>query len=249
VDNKPKVLLAGESWMSLGTHIKGFNEFPTGFYEEGHNTLTTALREEFEVDYLPGHLSATEFPETLEVLSQYQVVLFSDIGADTLLLHPDTFLRFLPRPNRLLLIQQFVKQGGGFGMIGGYMSFAGIGGRAHYHRTPIEEILPVSILPYDDRVETPQGISPEVINANHPILSEVQGEWPILLGYNRLEMKPEGEVLLQHQQDPLLSVRSYGMGRTMAFASDCAPHWGSVQFTEWSQYPVFWRALVRWLAG
>jgi uncharacterized membrane protein len=249
MNNKPKVLLVGESWMSLGTHVKGFNEFPTGFYEEGHTALSTALSEQFDVEHLPAHLASTRFPESVDELSRYAVVLFSDIGSDTLLLHPDTFIRYTPRPNRLRVVKEYVEAGGGFGMIGGYMSFAGFGGKAHYHATPVEEILPVDILPYDDRVEVPEGFSPEVVDPTHPIVSQVSGAWPVLLGYNRLVPKPEGTVVLQHQSDPILAVRPVGRGRTLAFASDCAPHWGSVEFTEWSQYSVFWNAAVRWLAG
>ena len=36
-------------------------------------------------------------------------------------------------------------------MVGGYYSFQGINGGARYHGTPVEEALPVEILPYDDR--------------------------------------------------------------------------------------------------
>ena len=42
-------------------------------------------------------------------------------------------------------------------MFGGYLSFQGINGVARYKNTPIERILPVNILPYDDRVEAPEG--------------------------------------------------------------------------------------------
>ena len=129
------------------------------------------------------------------------------------------------------------------------MSFAGVGGKAHYHSTPVEDVLPVSILPYDDRVEVPQGFSPTVVDPGHPIVARIGQDWPILLGYNRLVSKPESQVILRHDADPILSVRSYGRGRSLAFASDCAPHWGSVQFTEWPQYPVFWNEAVKWLAG
>ena len=246
--DKIKVLLVGESWISLGTHIKGFNQFPTGFYEEGHSALAAALEDEFQLQHMPSHLAATRFPETVADLSEFEVVLFSDVGSDTLLLHPDMFIHFNPHPNRLQLLKEFVASGGGFGMIGGYMSFAGFEGKAHYHRTPVEEILPVNVLPYDDRVEVPEGFSPVVVDPQHPVVSGVAGEWPIFLGYNRLISKPESEIILQHNNDPILAVRYFGRGRTLAFASDCAPHWGSIQFTNWNQYAIFWQAAIKWLA-
>lgn len=45
-------------------------------------------------------------------------------------------------------------------MIGGYMSFQGIGGKAGYAGTPIEQILPVSLQRTDDpRRSCPKGVS------------------------------------------------------------------------------------------
>ena len=38
-----KVLLAGESWMSYTTHVKGFDAFYTSTYETGEKWLKSAL--------------------------------------------------------------------------------------------------------------------------------------------------------------------------------------------------------------
>ena len=38
-----KVLLAGESWMSYTTHIKGFDAFYTSTYESGEKWIKAAL--------------------------------------------------------------------------------------------------------------------------------------------------------------------------------------------------------------
>ena len=38
-------------------------------------------------------------------------------------------------------------------MIGGYFWFQGIDGRARWHKTAVEEVLPVTRIPYDDRFE------------------------------------------------------------------------------------------------
>ena len=70
-------------------------------------------------------------------------------------------------------------------MAGGYLSLQGIYGSARYHRTPIEEVLPVTISAVDDRVEKPEGINPIVKKAEHPIMQGVEGEWPYLLGFKR----------------------------------------------------------------
>ena len=85
-----RVLLAGESWISAGTHIKGFDQFFTADYAIGIATLKQALTgSDVELNHLPGHLVPSEFPSTVEAISQYNVVVMSDIGANSLLVHPD----------------------------------------------------------------------------------------------------------------------------------------------------------------
>ena len=82
-----KVLLAGESWMSYTTHVKGFDSFYTSVYETGEKWLKAALEEGgYEVTFMPNHLAGEEFPFTMEELKEYDAVILSDIGANTLLL-------------------------------------------------------------------------------------------------------------------------------------------------------------------
>ena len=71
------------------------------------------------------------------------MVLLSDIGANTLLLHPDTFDRSLPMPNRLALLRDYVQGGGGLIMIGGYLTFRGSTAGPATPAPPVEEALPV----------------------------------------------------------------------------------------------------------
>src|SRR5262245_34720862 len=226
-----KVLLAGESWVSVGMHVKGFNRFSASDYQTGIGALQGALaKSEIDLVHLPGHLVPADFPSTLEGLSAYDVVVLSDIGADSLLLHPDTFLRGQRTPNRLKLIAEWVEGGGGFMMIGGYMTFQGINGSARYRGTPIETILPVRIMPVDDRVEVPEGFVPVVEGkARHPVLAGIRGPWPYLLGFNEVAPKPDAAVLLKTSAGddalPLLVVGTHGAGRTMAWTSDIGPHW------------------------
>ncbi|HLH51477.1 MAG TPA: glutamine amidotransferase, partial [Roseiarcus sp.] len=156
-ERKRKILLAGESWVSAATHIKGFDQFSTVTYHLGAEPLVSALSDSpFELRYLPAHEAQRDFPLTLESLSAYEALILSDIGADTLLLHPDTWIHGQRTPNRLRLIKSYVEAGGGLMMVGGYYSFQGIHGGARYHGTPVEEVLPVEILAYDDRIEVPE---------------------------------------------------------------------------------------------
>lgn len=247
--HRGRILLAGETWFSYGIHQKGFSAYTTGAYDEGQTELVRALTEGgWTVDHIPNHLATEQFPWTAAELAAYDLVVLSDISADTLHLHPDTFLRGQRRPDRLAAVADFVAGGGGFLMVGGYMSFSGFEGKARFHGTAIEGILPVRMLGFDDRVEAPQGVIPTAHPTPHPILDSLPPDWPHFLGYNRL-VATGGEVLLNVGSDPFLAVGQHGQGRTAAFASDCSPHWGSPEFLAWEGYGPFWNALASWLAA
>jgi uncharacterized membrane protein len=244
-----KILLAGESWTSLGLHLKGFSIYTTGGYEEGGKPLIEALEKEgHAVTYIPNHLVPSQFPNSVDGLSGYDVIVLSDIGADTFLLHPDTLTKSLRRPNTLKVMAEYVANGGGLLMVGGFMSFSGFGGNACYHNTVFADVLPVKMLGYDDRVECPEGINPDVA-AQHAVLDGIGSDWPHFLGYQRLIGKPGAEVLLTAGDDPFLILGSHGDGRVAAFASDCSPHWGPPEFVGWQHYSRFWSQLANWLGG
>ncbi len=167
-----RVLLAGESWVTHSVHVKGVDSFDTSTYVEGAGRLIEALEAaQIEVDYLPAHLVPARFPATPADLGAYGAVILSDIGANSLLLAPDTFERSAAAPNRLASVEQYVRDSGGLLMIGGYLSFAGIEGKARYHHTPVESALPVTISPHDDRAERPEGVHPAVTEPGHPVLA------------------------------------------------------------------------------
>ena len=191
--NKKRVLLAGESWVSAATHYKGFDQFGSVTFHLGAEPLVKALEgSDYDLHYMPAHEAATAFPLTMAELDAYDAVLLSDLGSNTLLLHPDVWLRGKPVPNRLKLLRDWVAAGGGLMMIGGYFSFQGINGAARWHKTPVEQALPVSCLPFDDRVEVPEGFSAELVEPGHPVLEGLSGQWPLLLGVNEVELKTEG---------------------------------------------------------
>jgi uncharacterized membrane protein len=248
--SRRRALIAGESWTVHSTHQKGFDSFSTVEYSEGIHWLRSALETGgWQVDYQPAHVAARDFPFDVEVLSGYDCVMLSDVGANTLLLHPDTFARSVARPNRLHVIRDYVAAGGGFVMIGGYLTFQGIDAKAQYAGTVIEEILPVNISRYDDRAECPEGAAPNVVNPHHPIVAGIGSDWPTLLGYNRVTAKQNSCVIAEIGADPLLVAGDYGDGRTVAFTSDCAPHWAPPAFVDWKGYAPLWRQLAAWAAG
>ena len=244
------VLIVGESWISQSTHIKGFDQFESSTYQIGVGPLRAALVDGgHEVTPVPGHAAAAELPFAIEGLGVYDVIVLSDVGADTLLLSPQTFLEGRTTPNRLALLRDWVVAGGGLAMAGGYLSFQGIGGRARYRRTPIEEVLPCTIDPWDDRVEVPEGAVAAITDGAHPILAGVGGEWPALLGYNRVHLREDAVLLAEFDGDPLLAVREAGAGRTLAWTSDIGPHWCPEPFVTWPGYAALWCQAVAWLAN
>jgi uncharacterized membrane protein len=244
-----KVLLVGESWVSTSTHLKGFDFFSSTYYATGSDFLIAALSSAgVQVTHQPSHEAAKSFPFELNKLQEYNVVILSDIGANTLLLSPDVFLEGKRVPNRLELIKEYVSQGGGLVMAGGYLSFQGIYGSARYHRTPIEEVLPVTILPIDDRIEKPEGINPAVTRKDHPITQGINGNWPYLLGFNEVKPKEQAEVLAMVGEYPLLVTGSFGKGRSVAWTSDVGPHWCPKDFVDWPGYSQLWQRIIAWAA-
>src|SRR5205085_9107075 len=132
------------SWVSAATHYKGFDQFGSVTFHLGAAPLVSALAgSPFELVYMPGHEAAQAFPFNLDALGQYGAVILSDIGANSLLLPQEVWLHGKTMPNRLKLIRDWTAAGGGLVMVGGYLSFQGIDGRARWHRTAVEEALPV----------------------------------------------------------------------------------------------------------
>ncbi len=244
------VLIAGESWTVHSIHQKGFDSFTTTEYAEGVRWLRGALEAAgWIVTYQPSHIAARDFPATADALAAYDCVILSDIGANTLLLHPDTFVRSVPLSNRLHALRDYVAKGGGLVMVGGYLTFQGIEAKAQYAGTAVEDCLPVTLLRHDDRVECPQGVVPGVVAPDHPLAAGLGEVWPSLLGYNRIIAKSEATVVAVVGEDPLLVAGSYGTGRGVAFASDCGPHWAPPGFVDWPGYNRLWAQIVGWAAG
>ena len=121
---KTDVLLVGESWATSATHTKGFDQFNSVTFHLGAEPLAAALKDsQFALTYMPSHEAATAFPFDLEGLSRFEAIILSDIGANTLLLPPSVWLNGKPTPNRLKLIREWTRAGGGLLMMGGFSAF------------------------------------------------------------------------------------------------------------------------------
>jgi uncharacterized membrane protein len=239
--------------MSAATHYKGFDQFGSVTFHTGADEFVAALKgSPFEVKWLLAHQAVTELPFTADALDAYDAIILSDIGANSLLLHPDVWLHGKTVPNRLKLIREWTRRGGGLVMMGGYLTFQGIDGRGRWARTPVEEALPVTLLPYDDRLEVPEGFRAELIGpADHPILKGLKGEWPLLLGANEVKPREGAEVLARLPAEegghPLLVAGAFGEGRSVAWTSDVGPHWLPNTFVAWPGYARLWSNLLSWV--
>lgn len=246
-----RVLVAGESWIKHTTHLKGFDQFHTTEYEEGAGEFLAALdRAGCAVTYVRAHEVSSRFPKTAEELDAFDVVVLSDVGSNSFLIPDETFLRSERSANKLAVLADWTRGGGGLVMIGGYMSFTGIDGRARYGMSPLAPVLPVDLLDHDDRIEASEGIKAEFDHPDHPVLGGTPAEWPMLLGYNRVRAKADSTIVARAGSgDPLLVVGPVGDGRSVAFASDLAPHWAPPEFVGWSHYQRLWVSILGWAAG
>jgi uncharacterized membrane protein len=237
------VLLAGESWVTVQFEIKGRNVMRDATYGEAADQFIEVLEGlGHDVTFQPCHVATREFPRTREELDMYDLVILSDIGADSLQVTPQVAAGDTDA-DRLACLADWVRDGGALGMVGGYMSFGGKGGQARYANTPLADVLPVTITAGDDRVETPAGATPRnegVPNADLPT------EWPHVLGYNRFRAADDADVWATVKDDPFLVCGDAGDGRAFAYATDCAPHWAPEAFLTWESLPTLWDAVVDW---
>jgi uncharacterized membrane protein len=250
-----KILLAGESWTSTATHIKGWDQFPSVTHHRGANEFVAILRSAgFDVTYMLCHEAAEQFPSSDAALDAYDAIILSDIGANTLLLPPEVWIHSRRAPNRLKLLRSYVERGGGLVMVGGYYSFQGINGAARYRATAVEAVLPTAIHPFDDRIELPEGIVPELAPgaASHPVLKGVPTDFPYLLGVNEVVTKPGASTLLAlpagEGGHPLLAVQQVGAGRSAAWTTDIGPHWLPNEFLRWHGFKPLWSNLLDWVS-
>ncbi len=182
------------------------------------------------------------------ILDEYDVVIFSDVEAKNFQLAPSFFDReqfgtqILTFPDRIRLTIDAVRAGKGVMFLGGWLSFTGEMGKGGWNRTRLREILPVQCLDFEDLVESTEGFTAQVeTQGTEPFDGIGFSTFPPILGYNKTLPREACPALLSVSEtgDPLVAVGSFGAGRTLAYMSDPAPHWGC-NFVFWEQYAAFW---------
>ncbi|NKK04168.1 hypothetical protein GFL63_36595 [Rhizobium leguminosarum bv. viciae] len=248
------VLLAGETFHTTSLSAKGLEVRASSRYSNGALRFVGGLSSHgIEVVQIGGERCEAEFPKTLVELDKYSAVIISDVGALSLLYTPETRLG-KRSVNRLELLREWTALGGGLMMAGGYTSYQGIDGSAMFHGTAIEEALPVALHAGPDGLEAPEGLDPVIEKREHPVFSDLPSSIPYVLGMNRVKPLPDGvSTTLAHcenrgQKLPLLSVREYHAGRSLAWTTDIAPHWLSDDFMRWEGYDKLMVNMVKWVA-
>ena len=173
------------------------------------------------------------------------------------------FQNFNHRPYRMSQyldgIAAYVRDGGAFAMIGGDQSFSA----GDYAGTPLEEILPVSLLSPGGPAADETAVTLKLTEAGrrHPVTeiatSGAQNEraWaqlPKLPGLNTVGgLRGGAQVLLQASDGrPVLVVGEAQRGRVLALLSDSSWYWSFVaagQELGPRAYETFWHAAIRWL--
>lgn len=245
-----RVLLAGESWISTATHIKGFDEFTSTTFHTGADAfIAAAAAEGVHVEQMYAHDVPQQFPRTVEALSEYDVVVLSDIGANSFVLPPEVWLEGRRTDNPLVALAEWTRAGGGLMMAGGYLSFQGFQARANFARTPVADVLPVTMLAGDDRAERPEGVAPRLADPEHPLARAWRDGAPELLGYNVVEARPDARVVARVGDDVLLATRQVERGRSLVWTTDIGPHWCPQPFLDWEGFAPLVGSMLGWLSG
>jgi uncharacterized membrane protein len=167
-------------------------------------------------------------PFPVETLFTKDLKNFDLLIFDNFLYHPFFRAQYLGN------IRDFVREGGAFAFIGG----AGFLGEGGYGGTPLEEILPTRWIGRESyRRPASLTVRPSRAGASHPITffsadeaaqKTLWQEMPPLSGFNPLESKNTGTVLLEGAEGgfwPILTIGAHGKGRTLVLATDDSWKW------------------------
>jgi len=163
--------------------------------------------------------------------------------------------RYLP------LIRDYVRQGGGFVMVGGDLSMSAGG----YAGTPIAELLPFELPPNASDAFTLGDFTPALspTGLRHPITAlslipeENEALWarlPKLGGHNHAgPLKPDAQTLAWRpleggRRAPIISAMDVGEGRSLAISTDSLWRWTFEPQSEGATYyHRLWGNAIRWL--
>jgi hypothetical protein len=184
--------------------------------------------------FLAGYTQLFDMPAA-EKLREYSVIVIANLDAPAI------------TPERLKVIREFVAQGGGLVVLGGYWAYS----RGAYAGTPLEEMLPVTF-PSENRIPpNPGGL---------PLRPAPQATWkfgddfgakPAAFYVQSLVPKPESSVQLLAGEKPAVVSGTFGQGRVVALALTANGEGGAgvLPFWDWPQWPKVLGQAIDWAAG
>jgi len=195
------------------------------------------------------------FPETVAELAAFDAIIISNAG------------RRAFTETQLEWIEQWIeKRGGGLCMMGGPNSFAAGGWKDEV----IDKMLPIELGESASEWSAIGGIKlvPNTPSMNHPIWHIVENEnanreilrsLPEFTGIHKDQrVKTEANAVVLATADdngtkrPVLTIGSYGKGRTIAMSVPATPPWANEFVNNWGErdhryYAKFWRNVVYWM--
>lgn len=194
---------------------------PPGTVEGGYLTIGGQSR------------NVTPFPGTVPDLYRYDAVLMEDIDCRAL------------APSQLELLRQYVEDGGGLGVFGGWFSY----GAGDLQNSVLAEILPLKV------GKAPFGLvrRAEELRINSHTTGLKTAPWPdhLVCPWSHDLVENDGQVLIAQGEAPWLAVRWPQQGRALACAGTLfgeAPA-GKQLFWEGPGWVAVEAEILRWLAG
>ncbi len=91
-----------------------------------------------------------------------------------------------------------------------------------------------------------RSFTPRIISL-HPIIADASaGGLPDLLGYVAASPKDTARVVLESdEEDPILTLWQYGLGKTAAWNSDMSGKW-SANYVNWEKNLALWNNIINW---
>ncbi|MCG2661429.1 MAG: glutamine amidotransferase [Kiritimatiellae bacterium] len=179
----------------------------------------------------------TTFPATAEDFMQYDAVAFINVSTPPL------------REEGQRLLKQFVADGGGLIVCGGFYSYGG----GFFTGSVLEEMLPVTIKGPRDVKKLPlaMDVIPGDAVPGLPVLPP--GNAGVVMWLHDVTAKPGAKVPLRagagDPSKPFLVTGVYGEGRVAAFAATVygVPPKGKSEFWNCSEWPGFLTGVIRWV--
>lgn len=208
----------------------------------GGAEVTTSFVKSYDWTDYPGKL--TDMPWTYDDLLGTDVVILNNVAAANF------------DAESLFRLRDFVEQGGGLLILGGYWSL----GKGAFQNSALEDILPVNLLagaPSEEIISTGHPPPPSgrglALEAGPAAPAEVAAlPWkagPRVRYLHQVEARDAAQVWVRAGERPMLVTGSFGQGRVAVWAGTVHGLFGPEEtpFWEWHGWPALLAQTILWL--